>query len=472
MKLTYPSTQTDEQPPATEPQPESLLTRLSRRFPRARAMLVLAALVLLVNLMHIRVYNFFSPYDENHHVDYLLRGARGQVVLQADDKMLQESLREYVCHGSQVTPLPECGRDRYRAADTTPFGTNAAAAHSPYYYVATGVTARALAALPATPNSLVTWARVLGSAWLLLGCYLTLRIADLLRIKRVPVVLALVFLAVSPVLLHASTTVNPDASAFACGALALLACLAWERGRPLWMLGAAAFVCVAFDPTNALAIMIVLFYLALRAFRRPPAPDPADDVPARDLRSYAVAAAVVIGAGLMAYLSWSVLYDVLVRDQRLLELNPNHQLFVVDHFEAEWVLSQDALFNNFPPIFGLLANQLEVESYGVMLAAGGFVIIGGLLAIVMTAGSRADRFSTLAIATLAGILLATPALVLYNYVLSDTYFAIPTRMLLSLLGALAVVVGAACSNRAGRVVLGLCAAGLYLVTAYLLAEAI
>ena len=436
-------------------------------------MLVLTVLVLTITLMHIRVYTFFSPYDENHHVDYLLRAASGQVVLEADEPMTQEALREYACHGSQVTVLPECGLDHYRAADSTPRGTNAAAAHSPYYYAITGLPARALAALPLTPNSLVTWARVLGSAWLLLGCYLTLRVAALFRIKYLPVVLALTFLTVSPVLLHASTTVNPDASAFACGALVLLAALAWERGRSLWILGAAAFACAAFDPTNGLGLMLVLLYFGVRAIPRRSRPSTApDDVPPRDIKSYLVAAAVVVGAGVVAYLSWKGLYNHLVPDRRALELSPNHRLFEVDHLEAKWLFGQDALFNNFPPIFGLLADPLEKEPYGVMLSAGGFLIIGALLAVVLNPTLETGRFRALAIATLAGVLLATPALVLYNYVSADLYFEIPTRMLLSLVCGLAVVVGGACSGRVGRVALGLCAGGLYLVTAFLLADAI
>jgi hypothetical protein len=472
MKVTDPSARTDEPPPTTAARAASLWARFTRRYPRGAAMLVLTVLVLLVTLMHIRVYTYFSPYDENHHADYLIRAARGQIVLQADDPMTQEALREYACHGSQVTVLPECGLDHYRAADLTPRGTNAAAAHSPYYYAITGLPARALAALPLTPNSLVTWARVLGSAWLLLGCYLTLRVAGLLRVKQLPVVLALIFLAVSPVLLHASTTVNPDASAFACGAIALLGALAWERGRPLWVLGAAAFACAAFDPTNALGLMLVLLYFGARAFIRSSPRSTSPDVPARDLKSYLVAAAVVIGAGALAYLSWKGLYNHLVPNQRELELSPNHQLFVVDHLEAKWFVGQEALFNNFPPIFGLLADPLEKEPYGVMVAAGGFLIIGALLAVVVNPTPEAGRFRAVAIATLASVLLATPALVLYNYVSSDIYFEIPTRMLLSLVCGLAVVVGGACSGRVGRGALGLCAGGLYLVTAYLLADAI
>ncbi|MCI0637231.1 MAG: hypothetical protein L0206_25445, partial [Actinobacteria bacterium] len=265
MKLTYAPAATDERSPTAEVPRAPFLARFSRRFPRALAMLVLAVLLLLVNVMHVKEYAFLSLFDETQHVDYVLRAADGQIVVQPDDELRQDTLREAACHGSQRFDFPECGRDRYDPDDFLWRGLNSAAGHSPYYYFVTAQAANGLSAIPAAPDNLVTWSRLLGTAWLLLGCYLTLRIADLLDVKRGLTVVALLLAAMTPVLLHASTTVNPDATAFAGGALLLLAALAWERGRSLLLLGAAAFACAAFDPTNSVALILVFLYFGLRA---------------------------------------------------------------------------------------------------------------------------------------------------------------------------------------------------------------
>jgi len=467
MKLTYPPAGTDERLLTAEAPRESLATRFTRRFPRGLTMLVLAVLVLAVNVMHIQAYAFLSPYDENHHIDYAYRAAHGEIVIQPDALFADEVLPEFACHGSQVAGWPECGRDDYEPEAFGWRGVNSAVAHPPYYYVATGVTARALAALPATPDSFVTWTRVLGSAWLLLGCYLTLRIADSFRIKRIVSFFALLFLAMSPVLLHASTTVNSDATAFASGAFLLLTCLAWERGRSLWLPAAGAFVCGALDPNNGVAFLLVLIYLGLRASGRLSLDEAGNG---REPKEYLWAGLVIVATGVLAVLSWRILFDLLAHNQELLALHPNHRHFVVDHFDLEWLVGRDALFDNFPPLFSsVVPDVLRTEPRVLFVSAGGFLVIGALFAVIMGT-IQGGRVRALALATLAALLLASPALVLYNYISAGTHFFIPTRMLLSLLAAIAVVLASACSGRIARVALGACAIGTYVAAAVPLAD--
>jgi hypothetical protein len=475
MKLTYASAGTDERSSSAETPPPSLLKRFSQRFPRGVAMLVLAGLLLTVNVMHVKDYSFLSLFDETQHVDYVLRAADGQVVIQPDDQLTQATLREAACHGSQTFAFPECGRDRYDAEDFLFRGLNSAAGHSPYYYLVTGQLANAFSAVPGAPDNLVTWARLLGSAWLLLGCYLTLRIADSLGIRRTLAVLALVLVAMTPVLLHGSTTVNPDATAFPSGALVLLACLAWERGRTLWILAAAAFACAAFDPTNSVGLLLVLAYLGLRMTL--PSFGVGDSVPQRPIprraaKSYAAGGLTVIAGGLAAVLTWNIAYRLATDNRHLLELSPTHRPYEVDGLRLEWLVGSDAFFHNFPPIFSAVADVLETMPRALFTSASGFLIVGALFAVIMGARAINERFSALGFATLATLLLATPALVLYNFFIDGTYYEIPVRMELSLLPAVAIVLAGACSGRVARVLLALCAGGLWLAAVVPLADAL
>src|SRR5215216_4052758 len=92
--------ETTERPPANR-----LRQRLSRRFPRAATMLILTAFVVLLNGLHVHSYTVISPFDENAHIDRLIRSSRFEFV-QPDDQMSQESLHEVACRGSEIALFP------------------------------------------------------------------------------------------------------------------------------------------------------------------------------------------------------------------------------------------------------------------------------------------------------------------------------------------------------------------------------
>jgi hypothetical protein len=172
----------------------------------------------------------------------------------------------------------------------------------------------------------------------------------------------------------------------------------------------------------------------------------------------------------LAVFSWRILFDLLADNQELLTLHPNHRHFVVDHFDFEWLVGRDALFDNFPPLFSsVVPDVLRTEPRVLFVSAGGFLVIGALFAVIMGA-IQGGRLRALGLATLAALLLASPALVLYNYISSGTHFFIPTRMLLSLLPAIAVVLASACSGRVARVALAVCAIGAFVAAAVPLAD--
>ena len=85
-------TLTDEQTAETSERSraQSLRERVSRRFPRAGTMLILGVLVLILNGLHVHSYNVISPFDENFHIDQLIRSSRFEFV-QPDDTTTQKS---------------------------------------------------------------------------------------------------------------------------------------------------------------------------------------------------------------------------------------------------------------------------------------------------------------------------------------------------------------------------------------------
>jgi len=434
-------------------------------------MLVLIVLVLALNVAHLRAYDYISPFDEYAHVDSVDRGSRGQVIVQPDDQLGQETLREVACRGSEFIPaLPRCRPGRYDPTEFVYRGWNQASAHSPWYYVATGLGVRALRALPG-PGGLVTWARVLGSAWLLLGLYLTLRAADGLGLPRGPTLAALVMVAAVPAVLHASTTVNPDTSGMVGGAAVLLAVLAWERdGRSLWLPALGAFVCATLDTTNAVAVIAAAAYLGLRALdarREPGETSQTNETSETSETSEGVRtpgdhlrAVLAMGAGAgVGVFGWKAVYALLTPRVDL-SGHPSQRIFDVDHLELETVVGRDTVFGIFPPFEGHVPTVLGNTAYLTFVGAAVLVAIGALLSV--TFGARlSERVGTLGAATLIGLLVSAPVLVLYNYVADGLYFPILTRQALSAVPALALVIASVATRRPGRVLVTGVAVGLY-----------
>ncbi len=76
-------------------------------------------------------------------------------------------------------------------------------------------------------------------------------------------------LGVSPVVVHASAFVNPDATALLGGAMVLVALMKWESGQwPWWPMVAASAVAVWLKFTSATAVGVLLVYLVVRLWQQ------------------------------------------------------------------------------------------------------------------------------------------------------------------------------------------------------------
>ena len=447
------------------------LNQAFERFPRAKPMLVLTLLVLVLNVLTLRSVSHVSAIDEREHIDYLMRGSHGRIG-QNGDTLTQETLRELCSRGSEIiTVWPPCAPD-LDPADFSPGGLNVST-DTPFYYLVDGVGARALRALTPGWESLVTWGRALNSLWLLVGFYLALRAGELLGVRRWPLVAGLVVVAAVPAQLHASTAVNTDATAFASGAAMLLAVLAWERRRRgLWIVAAAGAL-VVFEATNTLGLLIALGYLGLRAL----AAARGDGDTALPWRRYAAPAAALALGALVAAGTWEVASRQLSPPPRentigALEhreatevLDPTRAFFQVDGVPWREILSAETVFAMLPPTVDVAAPAVRTTEpnatwYRLAATAASILLAGCLLAALFRFSLR-DRVVILGVVTLGLLIVAAPVFNLYNYLANDYYDRIVPRFGLSALPAIAVVLAGFARTRPVQGVLAVVAVGLY-----------
>jgi hypothetical protein len=461
-----------DQPSVTGSRAEGVRTSVAAffdRFPRVKPMLVLAVALLVLNVLTLRTVSQVSAIDEREHIDYLLRGSHGRIG-QNGDVLTQETLRELCSRGSEIVVWPPCTPGRLDPREFAPRGINVST-QAPFYYLATGLSARALRAATPGWESLVTWGRALGTLWLLVGCYLLLRAGELLRIPPWLVVGALVLVAALPTQLHASTTVNPDATAFVSGAAVLLAVLAWERrGRALWVLGLTAAAAAVFDPTNAVGILVALGYLGLRALgaNRGVGPEPRPSV-----ARCSVAAAVIVAGAVVAVAGWEVGSEQLSPPPRQesatpaerRRLDPNRASYPTDGLPVRRILSADSVFGMLPPVVDVAppAQRLSEPNatwYRLFATAASIAIVGALISLCLR-GSLRERQSLLAVSVVVGLIVAGPLFELYRYYVNGFFEPIVPRFGISALPAVVLVLAGLARDRVPMLILSTVAGGLY-----------
>ncbi len=178
----------------------------------------------------------WSRIDEPTHADYAWQVAHFHLP-EAGSEIAPEILDLWACAGQQGYDLPPCGSHAPAAA--FPFdGTNYNFGHPPLYYAAVGLPARlASAAIPGL--NFVQAARLTGVLWLAGGMFMMFVALRRWKIDPAAAIIAPLLLPAFPRILHASTTVNPDAAAALTGAAAVwLAALVFSEGYRDWRLPA------------------------------------------------------------------------------------------------------------------------------------------------------------------------------------------------------------------------------------------
>lgn len=277
------------------------LEEAAARFPddvRSRLILGLIYLVLACAVTIPVIFvggSAMSRIDEPTHADYAYRISRFEVPA-AGSPIAREIRDIWACMGQERYDLPPCGADA-RAWEFPYDGENYNFPHPPLYYIAVGFPARALDA--ATGLNFVEAARLTGPIWLAAGMLMLYVALRRWRVDPAVSIVAPIILMTFPRVLHASTTVNPDAVAPLAGALAvwLAARLFLEDSRD-WVLPAFFTALVGF--TKFISV-IPFVALAILTFARAMRDRGVWGLRWSDWQQLIVVAAAVI----VPYLAWS-----------------------------------------------------------------------------------------------------------------------------------------------------------------------
>jgi hypothetical protein len=383
-----------------------------------------------------RLHVALSPYDEGQHIDYVDQMLDFEMLRQGD-LLGQEALHAWACRGAPGLVEPPCDADPVDPRAYAWAGVNTAHIHPPTYYFLTSLPARLFLLAGA---ELTTAGRLVGGLWLggsLLVLWVALGMVGVGNVQR-GIVLTLV--GTSPVVLHASLTVNPDGTGLFAGSLMVLATVGWERRRiPTWGLALAAALAVALKLTNVLAVVASLLYLVLR-WRATSQASPEDADAPRP--RYAVAAGGLTMGAVVSAASWLAVHALLARTNT----DPQEALFQVDSLQFGRILSQ--LWALVTPI-DVQYVPLFLDSSMVLAVAAivELVLLGSVIVVVLRVRSlgRAETFglSGAAVMVAGGVML-----VLGNYVLNSQIFVpIPARYGLSLVPFLGAAAGAVLRGR-------------------------
>ncbi len=233
---------------------------------------VLAVVVAIV-VLQVRDHPKLSRVDELQHFDYALKAPSAGVRI--GEQYGLEAMREVACRGIDFpgwepgTPrLSECGDPLPDPTRSHSNGYNTAHLHTPVYYSATALAGEVVLRLPGVDSSLVAY-RLVGAVWLAAGLALLWYALGLVNVGVWGRAAVVGLFGVSPIVVHASAMLNPDATALLGGGLVLVALLKWESGRwPWWWVTVASAIAVWLKLTNSLAVGVLIVYLAFRIWQQ------------------------------------------------------------------------------------------------------------------------------------------------------------------------------------------------------------
>lgn len=395
-----------------------------------------ALAALIVVTLHVFAYTKLSPIDETPHVDYMEKVSHGELVGRGD-RLGQYAMSEEACRGiDNDWPTPACNSAPFSPDEFAGAGFNTAYTASPLYYGLTGFPARLLDAVLPQTDSLVTAGRWLGSLWLIAGLWVTWLLLGEFHVSLTPRLVSTALIVTLPTVIHASATINPDASALLAGAVVLLVSVRYERsaGRA-WLVPLVAFLAVAAKPINSVGVGVAILYAVVRIVQstRNPNDAAADSSRPRMIRLIALLLLGTVGStaawGLgMAALSHAPTSSI-----------PMAQWFTVDAIGFDDVVGQlgaavTPVSNPYLPY--ILAGTVTI----VLAAVANWLLLSTSLGQMFLAPSG-SRSAALATAVVIAMVATGPFFVLTNFYLQGIFVAIPARYGLSALAALTVLLG-------------------------------
>ena len=412
---------------------------------------LLVAVAVLVAL-HVRDHPALSHIDELQHMDYTLKSPFH--LPRHGDTIGQEAMEEAACRGidyplrlsidalndwlhltgergvALIGPdsvrrvqLPDC-RSLLMTPEQFPnSGLNTASPHPPVYYTATALGGAAIEAVPGV-DSPVTGARLMGILWLGAAAVVLWFVLGGLGATSGAKALLIGLLAVSPIVLHESSIINPDTTALLGGALVLGAALRWEAGRaPGWLLPLAALAAVWLKFTNSVAVGAAVVYLAVRAWQR------RDRLSRRQMGSWSMVAGAAVALTVASIISWSAIQNA--RGHIPAEQLPTNAIYEVDSFQ--WENLGDALLSTVTPLRDpFVPDTLPRSLLAPLGQLVNLLVIVGLGTVAVFAASRSTH-RALAGAAATGMVATGVVTMVTSYLTLGIYFDTNPRYGLSLL---------------------------------------
>lgn len=219
---------------------------------------LLALVTLLVGLSVDRAPQL-SPFDEWTHADYAYQVSHGHIPAKGST-LAPEILREFSCHGLW-TPfnMPACGTKSPSPSQYPSRGEDYNWSHPPLYYAITGFITRGVDAL-IPGQHFITIARLVGILWLFTAMMVLYFAVRMFGAAWQFALAAAAAIPLIPLVLHGGSTVNNDAAAPVCGALALWL-LGWVlvRKHTGWVIPLVLTVAAtATKVLNGLPFLVVL----------------------------------------------------------------------------------------------------------------------------------------------------------------------------------------------------------------------
>lgn len=426
------------------------------RGPAVVSALLLALLAASVVLLNTSTTRGLSPFDEATHADYVVQVSQGRLP-RAGEPLSQEVLREWSCRGSASPTLlvPPCSDGRLDPAGYPAGGTQYNSTHPPLYYAVTAVLAQALSEV--TGERLLQAARLTGIGWLTAGLWVLLAALRRLGASWTLGTAVAALVAVTPAVMHASSTVNNDASALLAGALVPWAALRVVQGASSWpLLGLVALVAAALKVVFVLALVPAGVVLLLHLLRTPP------DRP-RVLRVLGITAVVTVAAVAL----WSAVSAA----------GPNgvdNPVLGINTREADRVPVAATLKNlaaAWPPVGrAFVPTGLDQPQMFLWVALVPLLFASAPLLGLAAAGGVTGR--DVSLGAVLGMLSVPVAVQLHTYAAHGYYFPnIAPRYGLCLVAPLALALASAVRGRAGERALAATAAfGVVAVVVALLVE--
>ncbi len=406
--------------------------------------------IILVIALHVGSYRTMSPIDELQHVDHLYKVSQGKFIV-GGERVGQDAMREQSCRGIDAgIAVPECKSGAvYDPEQFQERGVNTSAANFPLYYVVTGVVARVGKTVALSSAGIMQWGRLAGVLWLGGGALLLFLALGMLGMGMLERSVWVILVAVTPTVLHASATINPDAASLVSGAAVLFTLLHWERTQSrkalIWLV-AVSVIAGLFKASNLLAVMVAVLYCGIRWFQgRSSSAVVASETADTEVLSenkdgsqprYRQVALALIAAGIVSigiWVSWStVSKQILPKPAGPVIKDPMAARFTVDRFDARHTIRQASAFvtpihaPHVPVKFqAAVWEMMTVWFFNVLLIGA---LVGRVLFKVGDSAMQAMSAATLTVMVVGG-----PLTAIMIYVLGSQQIIIPARYGLALL---------------------------------------